>query len=66
MRVILNGDVVEFDAEITVDALLEDQKLPTRGVAVAINSSVVPKSRWQKTILIDGDCIDVIQAVQGG
>ena len=36
------------------------------GVAVAHNSSVVPRSQWHDTSLAEGDDIELVTAVQGG
>lgn len=36
------------------------------GVAVAVNRSVVPRSRWVNHVLSGGDQIEIIQAVGGG
>ncbi|PRD46308.1 sulfur carrier protein ThiS [Sphingobacterium haloxyli] len=38
----------------------------TKGVAVAINSRVVPKTQWESTVLRDRDSILIITATQGG
>lgn len=37
-----------------------------RGIAVAVNDEVVPRSRWQETALRDGDAVEVLTAVPGG
>jgi sulfur carrier protein len=37
-----------------------------RGVAVARNGEVVPRSAWDTTPVAPGDRIDVVGAVQGG
>jgi len=37
-----------------------------RGVAVAVNGDVVPRSAWATTELRDGDAVEVLTAVQGG
>jgi sulfur carrier protein len=36
------------------------------GVAVALDSAVVPRSRWQDTRLADGQTVEIITAMQGG
>ena len=38
----------------------------TNGYALAINNTVVPKSKWNETILKENDKVLVIQATQGG
>ena len=37
-----------------------------RGIAVALNGDVVPRSRWADTRPADGDHVEVLTAVQGG
>lgn len=36
------------------------------GVAVALNSEVVPRSRWAATPLTAGDAVELVTAMQGG
>ncbi|WP_010525550.1 sulfur carrier protein ThiS [Nesterenkonia sp. F] len=36
------------------------------GVAVAINSAVVPRSAWAGTELAHGEQVEIVTAVQGG
>ena len=36
------------------------------GVAVAINDSVIPRSRWGQTLLVAGARCEFVTAVQGG
>lgn len=37
-----------------------------RGIAVARNGEVVPRSSWKTTALLPEDRIDIVGAVQGG
>lgn len=37
-----------------------------RGIAVARNGEVVPRSAWETTTLTPDDRIDIVGAVQGG
>ena len=37
-----------------------------RGIAVALNGDVVPRSAWSDTHPSDGDHVEVLTAVQGG
>lgn len=36
------------------------------GVAVAVNSAVVPRSQWAGRALAEGDDVELVTAVQGG
>ena len=39
---------------------------PAKGLAVAINQTIVPKAAWQQHQLSSGDQIIIIKATQGG
>ena len=65
MKVTVNDEAVEVDEQTTVAALLERLGFPEKGIAVAIDWSVLPRSEWQ-TMLSDGSHLDVVTAVQGG
>ncbi|MEE6178646.1 sulfur carrier protein ThiS [Mycobacterium sp. 050134] len=65
MIVMVNEQPVEVDEQTTVAALLDSLGYPDRGVAVAIDLSVLPRSQWGTT-LSDGARLEVVTAVQGG
>jgi sulfur carrier protein len=65
MIVTVNEQAVEVDERTTVAALLESLGFPGRGIAVAMDDAVLPRSRWAAT-LFDGARLDVVTAVQGG
>ena len=67
MTVTLNGREVEVEVD-RLGVLLATLPLPEdrRGVAVAINGTVVRRSEWDDTTLADGDVIELVGAVQGG
>ena len=67
MRIALNGRPVEIAAEATVsDAVEASGAESRRGVAVAVEGEVVPRSEWDSTPLRDGQQVEVLHAVQGG
>jgi sulfur carrier protein len=65
MKVIVNDEAVEVDDTTTVAGLLERLGFPDKGIAVAVDWSVLPRSQWQSP-LTDGARLDVVTAVQGG
>ncbi|KMO76668.1 sulfur carrier protein ThiS [Mycolicibacterium chlorophenolicum] len=65
MRVTVNDEAVEVDGQTTVGALLARLGYPDRGIAVAVDWAVIPRSQWD-TELADGAKVDVVAAVQGG
>ena len=66
MRVIVNGVERELPDESTVGALVRVMQLQERGSAVAVDAAVVPRGQWDARVLVDGDQVEVVQAVQGG
>jgi len=63
----VNGQSEPLSAP-TVAALLaeRDVQINGRGVAVALNGSVVPRARWATTPLHAGDVVEIVRAMQGG
>jgi sulfur carrier protein len=65
MIVVVNEKQVEVDEQITVAGLLKSLGFPDRGIAVALDLSVLPRSDWT-TRLFEGARLEVVTAVQGG
>lgn len=66
MIVLVNGRDEQVPAGASVGevvALLVERE---RGVAVAVNGDVVPRSTWNVHSLAPGDRIEVVTAVGGG
>ncbi len=68
MTITMNGKETNLAAPATLVTLLRGNGITenTLGVAVAVNSTVIPRSRWNDVRLADGDRIEIINAVQGG
>jgi thiazole synthase len=68
MRIELNGEPRELPAGATLaDAVRESgANGEGRGVAVALDGEVVPRSQWTSTPLAEGRCVEVLAAIQGG
>ena len=65
MKVIVNDEVVEVDDQMTIAGLLAKLGFRQKGIAVALDWSVIPRSQWH-TPLADGMKVEVVTAVQGG
>lgn len=65
MIILVNAEQVEIEDQTTVAALLQSLGYPDRGIAVALDRSVLPRSGWATT-LSDGAQLEVVTAVQGG
>ena len=52
----------------TLAALLEEKAVDVsqRGIAVALNGTVVPRAAWNETPLRGGDVVEIVRARQGG
>lgn len=65
MTLSLNGVQIESNTT-TVTELLEQESIETKGIAIAVNRRVVPRSVWSERELNEGDEIVVVSAVFGG
>jgi sulfur carrier protein len=65
MKITVNDEEVQVDDRATVESLLVQLGIPEKGIAVAVDWTVLPRSLWD-TVLSDGARIEVVTAVQGG
>jgi thiamine biosynthesis protein ThiS len=68
MNVELNGEPVELPDGASVATAIKASGAASeqRGVAVAVEGEVVPRSEWGRTQLAEGQKIEVLAAIQGG
>ncbi|MEX1162663.1 MAG: sulfur carrier protein ThiS [Nitriliruptor sp.] len=66
MTIELNGQPRSFDGPVTIGALVDTEVADRRGVAVAVDGDVLPRSSWDTTTLHDGTKVELVGAVQGG
>lgn len=66
MTITVNGAEAPLADGTSVAALVTRLTAAERGVAVALNGEVVPRSAWADTGLADGDRVEVLTAAQGG
>lgn len=66
MKVTVNGRDESLSSVTSVGDLVSTLVPAARGVAVAVNGTVVPRSQWTSTPLSDGDSVEVLSAAQGG
>lgn len=62
----VNGALREIAAGTTVAALVRELGAGSRGVAVAIDRVVVPRSSWEDVVVEAGAHVEVVTAVAGG
>lgn len=66
MIIKLNDRSYEAEEGCSLASFLEKLGIKREGIAVAINYEVVPRSKWDETILSDNIELMLIHAVSGG
>nr|WSX52297.1 sulfur carrier protein ThiS [Streptomyces sp. NBC_00974] len=66
MTISVNGEPLEIAAGTMLAAVVATLTQATRGVAAALNETVVPRGQWPHTSVSEGDRVEVLTAVQGG
>jgi sulfur carrier protein len=61
----VNGVEEAFENE-TIDRLLIRRGVERRGVAVAIDGEVAPRSTWSTTLIPDRSHVEIVTAAAGG
>jgi sulfur carrier protein len=64
--VTVNGQPWQGPTEGTVADVVAAWCPSPRGVAVALNGEVVPRSSWSTTRLTSGDRLEIVTAAAGG
>jgi sulfur carrier protein len=62
----INGTMQQFDAPISVTALVEHMQLGNKRVALERNGEIVPRGQFNTQMLADGDKLEIVVAVGGG
>lgn len=65
MNVIINGKPADVKAANLKD-LAAELNLPEKGIAVAVNNAMVPRTEWENTALSANDNVVIIKAACGG
>lgn len=65
MRITVNGEALDVRAA-TLAALLSELDYRGAAVATALNQDFVPKRERDKTLLREGDCVEILVPRQGG
>ncbi len=65
--VVINGETHSVAAATLPEVLCSLQYDPEqRGIAVALNAEVIPRSEWDSTVISVGDRLEIVGARQGG
>lgn len=61
----INGNDIEIAGK-TVSEYLTSESYKMERIVVELNGSIVPKTEYEKTVLKDGDTVEVVSFVGGG
>jgi sulfur carrier protein len=63
----LNGETEQLAATTIAELVAAKSDMPAgRGLAVALNGSLVRRADWANTRLKAGDAVEIVRAMQGG
>lgn len=66
MTIRLNGEPFEIAGPVTISALLAELNIDPRIVAVEHNVAVVKRQQYDRTIVNEGDEVEIVRFVGGG
>lgn len=66
MNITLNGESFACSNGSSLLTLAQSLELEGQRYAMELNKEIVPKSEHQSTMLKEGDCVEVVQAIGGG
>lgn len=66
MKVKLNDLTIETSEGATLKDVMEQAGISPTGIAVAVNSVVIPAAEHANKVLSDGDSVLIIKAFYGG
>lgn len=64
--VTINGQKYQLADGIKVSEYLETEGIDKGTIAIELNGEILPKSRYEETVLSDGDKIEIVNFVGGG
>lgn len=65
MKITVNGKAEEVSAK-TIAELATLKNVPARGVAITMNSTLIPRKQWEATTITPDADIIIIKAFAGG
>jgi len=66
MNIIINGVEKNYTSSLTLEILLIELGHAAKKVAVEVNEEIIPRSELKNKLVVDGDKIEIINAVGGG
>ena len=66
MKITINGIEKKFTSSLSLDTLLIEIGHANKKIAVEVNEEIIPRSQLKNKLVVDGDKIEIINAVGGG
>ena len=66
MRIQVNGETREFDADLPLAELVKRLSLPAERIAIELNQRVISRKEWPGTVVKDCDRLEIVHFVGGG
>lgn len=68
MKIKINGEKKFLDKKINLSFLIQKELdgKDAKGIAVAVNDTIIPKQQWESVTLNENDAVEIVHAVQGG
>ena len=66
MVINLNNNSINISKETSLQQILKEYHISSKGIAVAINNQIVPRNNWSNTFFNEQDQLTIITATQGG
>jgi len=66
MKIWVNGTMNEFTDRLTISGLLKELAVQSEQAAVELNLAILDRADYAKTVLKDGDKLEIIRFVGGG
>lgn len=62
----VNGNLISLEKPMTVSEYLERKNYNPKRVAIELNQEILPKSKYQTTMLTEADTLEIVTFVGGG
>jgi sulfur carrier protein len=66
MKIVVNGEIREFNEGSTLSEILNELSLNGKVMAAAVNMEIVKQDNWSTYTLNDGDKLELLDFVGGG
>ncbi|OFC70258.1 sulfur carrier protein ThiS [Alteromonas confluentis] len=66
MRIHCNDEQLEVPEDCSLVSIIQRFNEQEGALAVAVNQTIIPTSRWQLQTLEEGDVVDIFTLVAGG